>query len=197
MRLLTLVFLFLFHLHSFGQTTQYQNLLDTALNGQGALFVHSKPISDLQLDENEVWHYSENLKDYSNQILDTGMFLQIIQNAKNADTTLWKDSELPFALLVNSRDEGVSKEYAIQKFSLVDKKQIRFYIKQINQFNSTEVYDRNISYFSRPVFDNTKQFAAVQWENWHSGLAGGGRIILYKLQGNKWEKIGIIMNWRH
>jgi hypothetical protein len=125
------------------------------------------------------------------------MFLQIIQNAKIPDTTLWKDNEVPFALLVNSRDESVSKNYAIQKFSVTDKKQIRFYNKQINQFNSTEVYDRNINYFSRPIFDNTKQFAVVQMDNGHGGLGGGGEIILYRLKGDKWNEVGVILNWKH
>lgn len=197
MRLLILSFFILFHFTSFGQTNHYQNLLDTAIGRHSGLFVSSKPINHLRLDNDDMRMYVENLRDWSNQHLDTAMFSQIILNAKVLDSTLWKDIEIPFALLVNDRDETVTKKYAIQKFSLTDKKQIKFYSKQINQFNSTEAYDRNISYFSRPVFDNSKIFAVVQWDNGHSRLGGGGGIILYQLYGDIWKEVGIINNWRY
>ncbi len=197
MRLSLLSFFFLLYSTSFGQRGQYQNLLDTALTGHSTLFVYSKPTSDLQLDTNELWFYSQNLKDYSHQILDITMFLQIIQNARNADTAIWKDSELPFALLVNNSDENVSRQYAVQKFSLATKKQIRFYSKQVNQFNSTEAFNKNITSFSRPVFDNTKQFAIIKCDNGHGGLGGGGNITLYYVQGDTWKELGIIKSWRH
>ena len=192
------IFLFLFICSSsVAQTNSYQNLLDTAFKGHGDLFVHSKPLKITRLDPKEMWYYAEILKEYSNQKLDTVMFLQIIQNTRSLDTTLWRDNENPFALLVNSRDETVSKKYAIQKFSLTDKRKIKFYRKQINQFNATETFNRNISYFSRPIFDNSKTFAIVQWDNGHGGLGGGGTIILYHLQGGTWNEIGIIMNWKY
>ncbi|HMG66746.1 MAG TPA: hypothetical protein VK588_03635, partial [Chitinophagaceae bacterium] len=58
--------------------------------------------------------------------------------------------------------------------------------------------DRNLYYFSRPVFDNSKIFAIIQYDNGHSGLSGGGGIILYKLQYDKsWREFGIIDIWRY
>ena len=47
----------------------------------------------------------------------------------------------------------------------------------INYFNSVDTTDKNIYYYSRPVFDNLKQFAIVQWDNGHSGLGGGGGMF--------------------
>ena len=195
-RLSALSFLFLFCFNSFGQKNQYQNLLNTAFAGHSSLFVYSKP-TNVQLDANELWFYLQNWKDYSHQILDTIMFLQIIQNVRTVDTAMWQDSEVPLALLVTDKNESISRQYAIQKLSLIAKKQIRFYSKQVNQFNSTEAVNKNITSFSRPVFDNTKQFAVVQWENGHDGLGGGGNIILYQLRGDTWKELGIIKNWRH
>ncbi len=129
MRLLIFEFLFLISSVSFGQTKQYQNLLDTAFNKRGGLFVYSMPLKNFELDKSEMWQYAENLKDYSNQNLDTVMFSQIIQNSKNVDTTIWKDNELSISLLVNIKDEAVSKKYAIQKLGVTEKKQIKFYKK--------------------------------------------------------------------
>ncbi|ULQ55206.1 hypothetical protein KJS94_11190 [Flavihumibacter rivuli] len=198
MRLSLIALLFLFYSTSFGQIKQYQNLLDTALNGHGCLFVHSKPIKINSLELKEMWWYFENIKERSNQILDTVMFSQIIHNSKFADITLWTDKELPDVLLVNERSESVSKKYALKKLELADNKQIKYYAKLINKFNSTETNDRDLYYFSRPVFDNSKTFAIIQWDNGHSYLGGGGGIILYQLQSdNTWKEFGIINSWRY
>ncbi len=196
MKLSTLLIL-LFCSSSFAQTNNFQTLLDTAIKGHGSLFLHAKPLKIKRLDKKEMWYYSENVREYSNQKLDTVMFAQIIQNSTTADTTLWLDTELPNYLLVNDRDETVSKKYLIQKCKLTDKKQIRHFSKYVNKFNSTDISDRVICYYSRPVFDNTKTFAIVQWDNGHSGLGGGGGIILYHFQGDIWKELGIIMNWRY
>jgi hypothetical protein len=126
------------------------------------------------------------------------MFSEIIDNTKDSDTTNWRDDELKNSLLVNSREEDISKKYLIEKFRLNDKKQEKFYIKQIKGFNSTESVDRNLFYISRPVFDNSKTFAIIETDNGHSYLGGGGNITLYQLQGdNTWKEIGIILNWRY
>ena len=182
---------------SSGQVNSYQNLLDTALSGDGALFVHSKPLK-VTLDSNDMREYIEFIKEWSNQNLDTVMFSQIIHNAKLGDTTVWTDNEMPNILLVNERGEAVSKKYALKKLRLTDNKTIKFYRQQINKFNSTETTDRNLCYFSRPVFDKSKTFAIVQWDNGHSYLGGGGAIILYQLQSDKtWKEFGIINKWSY
>ncbi|HRH48585.1 MAG TPA: hypothetical protein PLP23_07535 [Panacibacter sp.] len=198
MRLSIFILLFIFRMTSFGQINNYQNLLDTALSGHGGLFVHSKPLKVTLLEPKEMWYYFENVYKYSNQKLDTVMFSQILRNTKLGDTTLWTDEELPNFLLVQERGETVSKKYATQKFGLIDDKKIKFYKNQINKFNSTETVDRNINYFSRPVFDSSKIFAVVQWANGHSYLGDGGGIILYQLQSeNTWKEFGIILNWKY
>jgi hypothetical protein len=197
MRLSTLLLIFIYSI-SYGQTNIYQNLLDTALKGHGGLFVYSKPLKLTRLDQKEMWYYFENVRDYSNRTLDTVMFSQIIQNAKTADTTNWTDNELPNFLLVNERNETVSKKYPVHKFKLTDKKQVRHFTKYVKKFNSTDISDRIICYYSRPVFDNSKTFAIVQWDNGHSYLGGGGGIILYQLQSDKtWREFGTILNWRY
>jgi hypothetical protein len=194
---LTFIFL-LFCSCSFGQTNNYQKLLDTAFRFHGSLIVHSKPLIVTRLNEKEMWYYYENVKGYSNQELDTLMFSQIIDNAKTVDSTIWTDNELPFNLLVDQRSENVSKEYVIQKFKLNNRNQIRNLAKYVNKFNSTKISDRVICYYSRPVFDNSKTFAIVQWDNGHSYLGGGGGIILYRLQSDKtWKEFGTILNWRY
>ncbi|GAA4748311.1 hypothetical protein GCM10023229_30940 [Flavisolibacter ginsenosidimutans] len=182
---------------SYGQTNPFQNLIDTALSGHGAVFISSKPIKNIQLDQKEMETYFYFFRDYAHKVLDTTMLAEIIQNSKMPDTTLWQESELKNYILVNSRDENVSKKYILQKLALTDKKQKKFYSKQINSYNSADPYNRNLFYFSRPVFDKEAKYAVVQWDNAHSRLGGGGGIVLYQLQGYRWKELGTIMNWKY
>lgn len=197
MRFLTFILSTSICFKSFGQTNLYQKLLDTALSGRGALFVSSKPLTHIQLDLIDIDTYFYFHRDYANKVLDTIMFAQIINNSKSVDTSLWQDNELENCLLVSNRNENIQAKYAIQKLRLTDKKRIRFYKKQINRYNSTDSYNKNLYYFSKPVFDNSKKYAIVQWDNAHSGLGGGGGIVLYQLQANTWQEVGIIMNWKY
>ena len=195
---LTTFLLLLICSNSFAQTSSYQNLLNTALKGHGSLFIYAKPIEVTQLKPKELWYYFQNSIAFSNQTLDTVMFSQIIQNAKSADTTLWSDSELPKFILINETSEMVSKNYVIQKLNLTNKKEIKSYTKYINNFNSAVVSDRVICYYSRPVFDNSKNFAIVQWNNGPIYHSGGGGIILYQLQNdNTWKEFATVLSSRY
>ncbi len=197
MRLLTFAISLITCSISFGQTKQYQNLLDTTLSGHGELIVYSKPITKIQLHKTDMWNYFYYHRDYANKVLDTVMFAQIIENSKSVDTTLWQDTELKSLIVTSNREETISKKKAFQKLQLTDKSQIKLCKKQINRYNSTDSYNRNLYYFSRPVFDNSKEYAIVQWDNAHSGLGGGGGITLYHLQGDTWKEVGIIMDWKY
>ena len=197
MRFPAFTLLFLIGSTSFGQTKRYQNLLDTALSGHGALIICSKPITRIKLDPEEMWKYFYFHHDYANKVLDTLMFAQIIKNSKLADTTLWQDNELKIYLVVENKNENVSNKYATEKLRLTNRKLIKLYKRQINRYNSINSYNRNLYYFSRPVFDNSKDYAIVQWDNAHSGLGGGGGIVLYQLQDDIWKEVGIIMNWKY
>ena len=83
MRLLTFVVLSITCSVSFGQIKKYQNLLDTALSGHGALIVCSKPLTKIQLDPTDMSTYFYFHRDYANKVLDTMMFAEIIENSKS------------------------------------------------------------------------------------------------------------------
>ncbi len=184
------VFLFLLvWTRSQSQASIYQNLFDAKSVGQEVLFVNSRPLRDIKPNPNRI----------RNKILDTlnrTVLAQILKNCDAIDTTHWQESELPGCLLVSSREEHISKKSALQKFSL-NESQIRSYKKQINRFNSTDSYDRNIYSFSRPVFDDSKRFAIVMWNNAHSGLGGGGAIVLFQFQDGQWKKVGALNSWMY
>ena len=197
MRLLTFASFLLLYLGSYSQTSHYQVLISTALDRHGALFVSSKPIKNIRLDQKEMETYFYLNRDYASRILDTLMFAEIVRNSKTIDTTLWQDNELKKCILVSNTNENVSTIKALEKLAIVDKKQKKSYSKQISHYNSMDPYNRNLFYISRPVFDNSKRFAIVQWDNGHSGLGGGGGIVLFQFQSDRWEELGIIMSWKY
>lgn len=197
MKFLATIFAILFSSVLQAQTIKYQNLLDTAITFNGQLFVDAKPITEIRLDQNELRNYFYIFRDYEKSTLDTIMLLEIISNSKKPDTTVWLDTELNKFILVNDRNENVDLKYVIHKFQLIDKKQIKFYRQKVNKINSTDNYDKNIYSYSRPVFDNSKNFAIIQWDNGHSGLGGGGGIILYQFTEGNWKRLGNITFWKY
>lgn len=197
MRLLTVVLVLLTAYNACGQANSYQSLINTALERRGSLFVHFKPIGAIELSEERMAIYFSFHRDFANKILDTSMFAEIIHNAEKVDTAQWQESELKRFLLVKNRTEKISEKYMDQKIASIAEQQKEFYDQQVKQYNSANPDDRNVYYFSRPVFDNAKKFAIVQWDNAHSGLGGGGGIILYQLQGDTWSELGPIMNWKY
>ncbi len=193
----SIIFLFILctlSLNALAQEKAYKGLLDTVFKYSG-LFVGAKPIEQLKLNHKSMLRYAEDLKGYSGATLDTAIFRQIIINSSNPDTTLWSEQELPKLIIVHNPEEEIYISNLAERFGLADKKSIRNYRKQITEFNQSNSFDRNIYYFSRPVFDNSGRFAIVQYNNAHSGLGGGGAIKLYELINSSWIEIGPIVLW--
>lgn len=185
----------LLHLITAGQTREYQNLIDTVFSRNKALVIFAQPVSQFELVKADMHLYAGNYQYLNNKQLDTVMFAQIMENALHPDTSWWRDEELKKHLIVKSRNEKITREYAITKRDLNDPEQMKLIENQVNTADITNSYYRNIYYFSRPVFDNTKHFAIVLWQNGHAGKAGGGGIILYQLSNNTWKEAGLVTTW--
>jgi len=200
MKKILLLFLlhFLYCLYSVNckaQTIQYKQLLDSAIKSKN-LFVGSGPISKIRLDKNDIRENYSDLKEVCKNV-DTFTLFQIIDNFKTIDTTFWTDDELDKVILIQNRDQNISSKNILQKFNTTDKKKIRFYRKQVNDYNRCAPIDRDICYYSRPVFDNSRQIAIIEWDKGHSQLGGGGGIIIYKLSNGIWNNIGILTRWNY
>ena len=179
-----------------GQTDQYKALLNIALNFRGQIFINVKPLTKIRIEESD---FKDNFEDYRELLkeMDTITLFQIFKNSKYLDTLNWTDAELDRFLLVQGRGEDAQLKYAIKKFNLTNKEQIKYYRKQINLFNSMDPLDRNIYSYSRPVFDDSKHFAIIEFDNGHSRLGGGGGITLYKWTGSIWKELGLLVRWRY
>jgi hypothetical protein len=141
--------------------------------------------------------YARHLLEYSGKVLDTVMFSEIIDNAASLDTAAWEDDELNNLVVVNGRSENIAKDYVIKKLHLSGKKQMRYYSRYVSRYNETEVADREIYYFSKPVYSNSGKYAVIQWDNAQGELSGRAGINLYHLDGSEWKEVGVISSWKY
>lgn len=186
---LTLIFLICIRPISFSQDSQYKQLIDTAAKKAG-LFVGIQPETYFKVNDIDTSFYD-------NYHIDSLVFKELVNNAKHPDTSSWSDIELGKSIVVKTRDEYIYLKDVLKKFKTTNKQEIKSYRNIVNDFNNTDSWDKNISYFSRPVFDNSGQFAIIQYDNGHSGLAGGGEIILYHFEGNRWKEIEGLVGWKY
>ena len=191
-----ILYCFLFSSSLLGQINKYNQLLDSATKCAG-LFTGIRPAINEKLDIRDTTFYKENLNESPLHKVDNKALVELIQNCKNADTTNWTDKEIKRSILVKNRDDLVSLKQVIAKFNLIDKKDIKLYRKQVNNFNNTNSWDKNISYFSRPIFDNSKKYAVIYFDNGHSGLNGGGHIDLFFFSNDNWQQIGTLTRWNY
>jgi hypothetical protein len=170
------VFALAYHI-SLAQTINDATIIDSTIATHGIVFVNSKPIIDFHLERNDLANYFLEYKKRYGKALDTSALAEIIQNSKKTDSSQWNDSQLSKVVLVNKRDVNISIKKAIQKLQLADRKEIKFYSRQIVLYNSTRNFDRNIFLLSKPLYNNLRNFAIIQWDNGHGGLGGGGGIV--------------------
>jgi hypothetical protein len=176
---------------TFGQDKSVQNLLYAASKSIGQ-FVKNVPLNNSRLYMGDTTEYKNYLSEVFQQTIDTKYLIEIIQNSKLVDTSIWLDTELPTSILTEGYKEAVDFNYVLKKFKLTDKKQKRFYRKLINDFNSDFVR-RKFCYMSRPVFDNSKEYAIVTISNSFEG----GMLTLFKKSGETWHELGNINRWKY
>lgn len=188
---LVLLTLILISASASGQDKSVQNLLDSASKSIGQ-FVKNVPLNNSRLYIGDTAEYKNYLSEVFQQTIDTKYLIEIIQNSKHVDTSIWLETELPNSILTEGYKEAVDFNYVLKKFKLTDKKQKRYYKKLINNFNSDFVR-RKFYYMSRPVFDNSKEYAVVTISNSFEG----GMLTLFKKSGGIWHALGNINRWKY
>ena len=188
---LILLTLIIISASTFGQNKSVQNLLDTASKSIGQ-FVKNVPLNNSRLYMDDTTEYKNYLSEVFQQTIDTKYLVEIIQNSKFVDTSIWLDTELPNVILTEGYNKPIEFAYVSNKFKPTDKKQTKYYRKLITDFNSDFVR-RKFYYMSRPVFDNSKKFAVVTISNSFEG----GMLTLYKKVDDTWHKLGNINRWKY
>ena len=179
----------------FGQNVPAFNfLLDTATKNSG-LFISAFPVKKINLNLSDTFLYRDYLKFEYNYNIDSALLTELINNSKNPDTTKWTESDFKNFILVETAEDFINPKDVVRKFSLTDKEQIKRLKRRIADFNNSHPFNRDIYYFSRPVFDSSKTFAIISHGNGNKGLMGRDYISLFHYNGNTWTKIGVVTRW--
>jgi hypothetical protein len=186
------IFLFLSGFTVLSQPVQNKILLDSAIKFSGRLFVNSEPTKVLNIYTKEIWRYNNSYVKILNQKgIDTTLIFQVIDNSKHLATATWTDDELSNVILINNLAEQINLESALQKLKPVTKKQAKYYTKKIKEYNASQSY-RDTYTVSRPVYDNSHQYAIIQTAT--SGW-GGGYVMIYHLSDGIWKTCCKLSEW--
>lgn len=83
------------------------------------------------------------------------------------------------------------------KFLSFDSNKTQRLLSRVTTYNITEPQNRRVYFFSRPVFDNSRSYAVVQYDNGHSWLMGGGGIKLYHFEQGNWKELALLVRWSY
>ncbi len=175
---------------SYSQNDDLQTLYFQATKSL-KLFVIKKPLNNAKYNIDDSTFYQDYLlRSYSTKV-DTKIFLEIIQNSKQVDTSDWKDTELTGSILMKDSIAKIDLNYVVQKFAS-NKKLARSNRRASKRFNR-HIPDRRYYSMSRPVMDNAHEFAVVNISNNYYG----GMLLMFRKVNNVWQEIGMIDMWRY
>jgi SusD family len=168
-------------------SSKYLSLLRTAifhhtfidklpLRSEGFLEAQNYAISILNAD---------TIGDIGLSAFDFDVFKSLTGKNQKLDTAIWLDEEIPDCPLVK-KGEKVKRSYALKKLKPTNKRDKRFYSSYLKYYNRSNSNSKKLTYtFSRPVFDNSKNYALV--EEFTSKSNWG--CYFYKWDGETWRQI--------
>jgi|GEM_PF-2871088 len=112
------------------------------------------------------------------------IYRTLINNLTVIDTTSWRDSELITCVIVPG-ESHVNVEYAISKFKPEGKEDVKFYKQMVDRFNRGSYTDKWIYTFSRPIIDETGNYAVLT-DTSELNMFG---CFFYKWNGYAWKEM--------
>ena len=149
----------------------YDDLFD------GRIFIYTKPLTTFHFER---YSFRGDFEEH----MDSLRYQEIITNSKNPDSSFWTDQEAKDVIIVNEDETRLKWKKIKPKFNNIDKKQEERYRTEIYFYNK-KPRERLIYRFSRPIFDNKKEFAVIQWR--YSKVGYGLRV--YKLRNGERKEL--------
>lgn len=162
---------------------EYQGLMDSVVStGHPVL---RKPIFFLGLKREEYADYAYNLITDFGIVIDTQVVGQIIDNSVYMDKRSWRSYDMRRTILVKNSNTTISKGCIDRHLKYLSPKEVLEFKEAIAYYNSQLTTNRNVISFSRPVFSNDKQYAAIRY----SSLYRFG-VDLYRFYDGAWHSVG-------
>lgn len=190
MRLTFILIGSLFSFHSYSQTAE-EFFIKQVITSR---FVYEKPL-DLQLRLSDTVDYQDNFIERTEHPIDSKLLIALIHKSESANSSIWSDSELPNAFLINVKKTEPRSSYFFNKYkpsTRID----TLRLKDIIEHYRTILKEGGAYNYSRPVFDDTGKYALVGY-NYGYNLSGRGQIVVYYFSEEKWVELGPIKSWVH
>ncbi|RKN01786.1 hypothetical protein D7036_17375 [Aquimarina sp. BL5] len=131
--------------------------------------------------------------DNPNILTDSLTIVELFENAKIQDLKNWNKDELKNVYLI-SNNQNLSFRKVQRELELSEKEQIKKLKKQIRQFNNNKSKWRSFPIsISRPIYTNDKKYALIAYNLGNNG----GKIVIYKLDGENWIFAGEPKRWAY
>lgn len=173
-----------------------QELLNVVINHRGSL-VYVAPLPRLYF----TWGDTADLfnrrtgSTLTTQDISRETLTELVRASYQVSTAPWTTTELDSVLLVDRRGTSLYFDAHLKNVSAGNEQLAKFYKKAIRHYNATDSAERDITSYTRPVFNATKRYALVEYDNGYM-LGGGGNITLYRRE-KSWRKVGILKRWVH
>jgi hypothetical protein len=173
-----------------------QELLNVVINHKGRL-VYAAPLPRLYF----TWRDTADLFDrrtgstLTTRDISRETLTELVRNSYQVAAEPWTPAELDSVLLVDRRGASLYFNAHWKSMSAGHEQLTKFYKKAIRHYNATDSSERDIASYTRPVFDASKQYALIEYDNGYM-LGGGGYIKLYRRE-KSWREIGMLKRWAH
>ena len=97
-------------------------------------------------------------------ILTRLLYFSLSKTLQNQIQIFGRTLELNRVMLISNPRKNLTTDEVTIKIKL-SKKDLKSFNKKIHEYNKTEWQSRNIYSYSRPVFDNSKKFAIIEWDD--------------------------------
>ena len=193
-RIIILFTLFSFGLNdSFSQTQDdIKQILDLVAKKIG-LIVYQHPTGYINKNKLYVPDLNHFLTDNGMDSIPYSVILSLVDKFKDSNNSNWTYLDFPEKVIINKKDTILTYKTEVNRLGLtdkLDKKQLR---QQINNFNYSQI--KEINYISRPLFEDSGNYAVIQYDNC-SNLIGGGAVILLRKVNGKWIDYGFLYGWK-
>ena len=190
--LITLLIQSIYCINAYSQTPyDIRQILDLTDKRSG-LILFKKPSG--YIDKNKIYlpNIYEFLRDNGLDSIPGKIILEMADKFDNPDFTNWTYSDFPDKVIINKKDTFLSYRTELKRIGLTcksDKKRLRRQISNFNYYKIKEIY-----FISRPIFNESGEYAVIQHDNCVN-LTGGGGVTIFRKVNGKWINYGSIYRW--
>jgi hypothetical protein len=176
----------------FSQTDDDIKQIINIVSDKTSIIVFREPsgfITKDKIDFHEIHHF---LKENALDSIPNSIITDLADKFSSPDYKLWTYSDFPDKILINSRDTILTYKKELKRLGFTDKGSRMKLKNQINNFTYYKI--KPVYRISRPIFNESGEYAVIQYDNCID-LFGGGVVILFKKVNGKWLEYIPIYGW--